>query len=203
MEKPRERRDEILDAAIALLAEKGYRGTSMLEVARRTSASKETLYSWFGDKPGLFDAAIQRNAVAVQDVMARHLDADSNLEDGLTEFGRAMLAMLLSESAIAINRAAISEAKSEPRFAAILAASGREATLPMFARFLTSQQSAGHICGGDPQCQAGDFIGLLIGDLQVRRLLGLIPEPTPSEIEARVARAVSQFRKTAAPSQQE
>jgi AcrR family transcriptional regulator len=70
------RRDEILDVAIEVLSERGYRDASMLEVARRASASKETLYAWFGDKGGLFEAVIRRNAQAVQAVLARHLEGD-------------------------------------------------------------------------------------------------------------------------------
>ena len=57
-----QRRDEILDHAVEVLAERGYRDASMLEIAKRAAASKETLYAWFGDKQGLFEAAIRRNA---------------------------------------------------------------------------------------------------------------------------------------------
>ena len=34
----------------------------MLSVARRAGASKETLYSWFGNRDGLLRALIERNA---------------------------------------------------------------------------------------------------------------------------------------------
>ena len=50
-----ERREEILEVALAVLAERGYRGASMREIAVRSQASKETLYAWFGNKKGLFE----------------------------------------------------------------------------------------------------------------------------------------------------
>lgn len=63
--------------AVATLAEYGYRESTMLEVARRASASKETLYAWFGSKPGLFQAVIRRNAGSVRAVLETHLDGDA------------------------------------------------------------------------------------------------------------------------------
>ena len=70
------RRAHILDVAAKILAERGYRDTTMLEVARRASASKETLYAWFGDKLGLFEAVMRRNAGAVRLALNGHLDGE-------------------------------------------------------------------------------------------------------------------------------
>ncbi len=137
------RRGEILKVAIEVLSERGYRDASMLEVAKRASASKETLYAWFGDKRGLFEAVIRWNAQAVQAVLARHLEQDAPTDLALVDFGRALLQLLLGESAVAINRAAISEARSDPHLAQILASAGRGATLPSFIRYLELQGERG------------------------------------------------------------
>lgn len=187
------RRDEILNVAIEILSERGYRDTSMLEVARRASASKETLYAWFGDKQGLFEALIRRNAQSVQAVLARHFEGDASTELVLQDFGRALLQLLLGDSAVAINRAAISEARSDPRLAHILASAGREATLPSFIRFLEQQREGGTLRIECPSQAAEDFLGLLIGDTQTRRLLGLLAAPKKAQIEARAARAARNF----------
>ncbi len=188
------RRNEILDAAVEVLAERGYRDASMLEVARRASASKETLYAWFGDKPGLYEAVIQRNAEGVQAVLAEHLAGEAPIETALQDFGRALLALLLGESAVAINRAAIAEARSEPRLAALLAKAGRNATLPAFLRYLERQSDRGHMrLDAGAEAAAETFLGLLLGDRQVRRLLGLLPAPSGNEIARRAERATEQF----------
>lgn len=188
-----ERREEILAAARALLAERGYQGTSMLDVARRASASKETLYSWFGDKRGLFEAVIRHNARSVQAVLADHLETDADIRTALEEFGRALLALLTGDSAVAINRAAISEALSEPSLAQTLASAGREATMPAFVALLERHRRRGALAFDDPSRASGDFLGLLIGELQVRRLLGLAPVPDEAAIAARAARAADAF----------
>lgn len=187
------RRDEILNVAIDVLSEKGYRDTTMLEIAHRASASKETLYTWFGDKRGLFEAVIRRNAEDVQAVLARHLEGDAPAERVLVDFGSALLRLLLGDSAVAINRAAISEAKADPKLARILAKAGREATLPDFVRFLEQQHDRGVLKTDSPALAAEDYLGLLLGDSQTRRFLGLLGRPKKAEIRARAARATQNF----------
>ena len=68
------RRGEILDAAFSVLAERGYRGASTREIAVRARASKETLYSWFGDKRGLFEELIRRQAEGVGEALSASLE---------------------------------------------------------------------------------------------------------------------------------
>ncbi len=189
------RRDAILDVAIEVLSERGYRDANMLEVARRAKASKETLYAWFGDKRGLFEAVITRNAASVQVVMESQLESDAPVDTALTAFGRALLTLLMSESAVALNRAAISEATSEPGLAEALSVAGRQATLPAFVQFLDLQASRGTLAMGSPEEAAEDYLGLLLGDLQVRRLQGVQRAPSKAKIDARAKAATEKFLK--------
>ena len=188
------RRDEILDHAVDVLAERGYRDASMLEIAKRAAASKETLYAWFGDKQGLFEAAIRRNAETVQRVLQGQLESDAPPKQALPQFGRALLALLLGDSAVAINRAAIAEVRAEPRLAETLARAGRDATLPAFLRYLERQQERGLLqLDAGPEEAAEVYLGLLLGDRQVRRLLDRLTAPTKKEIDARAAPATTSF----------
>src|ERR671921_2094076 len=65
-----ERREEILEVALSVLAERGYRGASMREIAERAQASKETLYSRFGNKRELFEELVGWQAERVAAVIA-------------------------------------------------------------------------------------------------------------------------------------
>ena len=190
-----QRRDVILDAATAILREKGYRDTTMLEVARRVSASKETLYAWFGNKSGLFQAVIRRNADTVRTVLEAHLDGNAPVEEALADVGRALASLLLGDGAVAINRAAISEARSEPVLARILLKTGREATLPFFVRYLERCRERGLLDFDDPWEAAETFLGLLLGDKQIRRLLGVVDTPDAGEIQTRARQAAVKFLK--------
>lgn len=187
------RREQIMDAAVELLTEQGYRDASMLAVARRASASKETLYAWFGDKRGLYEAVIRRNAETVRAALAPNLVGGAPVQDALRSFGAALFGMLTSESAVAVNRAAIAEARSDPSLAETLARLGRDATLPAFVGYLEARAADGALDLDAPDVAAEAFLGLLLGDIQLRRLLGVAPAPSAAEIEARAKRAVELF----------
>ena len=51
-------RSDILGAARALFAQKGYSGARIEEIAARTSCSKRMIYYYFGDKEGLWRAVL-------------------------------------------------------------------------------------------------------------------------------------------------
>ena len=70
------RQQQIEDAAYEVLESKGYGGTSMLGIARKARASNETLYNWYGDKQGLFQALVTRNAAEVKDHLEEALQTD-------------------------------------------------------------------------------------------------------------------------------
>ena len=187
------RRGHILDVAAQVLAERGYRDTTMLEVAKRASASKETLYAWFGDKQGLFEAVIRRNAVRVRVALNGYLDSDTPVEVALTDFGRALATHLLCDNAVSINRAAISEARAGPALANSLARVGREPIRRAFIEYLEHCHARGVLNVEDPDEAVDAFVGLLLGDAQTRRLLGLVNEPTDANILAWATRATHQF----------
>jgi AcrR family transcriptional regulator len=53
----RSQRERLLEAMIATVNEKGYRATTIVEVAERAGVSRKTFYELFGDKEGCFHAA--------------------------------------------------------------------------------------------------------------------------------------------------
>ena len=187
------RRGHILDVAAKVLAERGYRDTTMLEVAKRASASKETLYAWFGDKLGLFEAVIRRNAVRVRVALNGHLDSDTPVETALADFGRALATHVLCDNAVSINRAAIAEAHSGPALANSLARVGREPIRRAFVQYLEQCHARGLLNVPDTDEAVDTFAGLLLGDAQIRRLLGIGEAPGAADIVERATRATAQF----------
>lgn len=55
-----EKREQILQGAIQVFLNHGYAGTSMDRVAAAAGVSKQTIYSHFQDKEGLFTALVER-----------------------------------------------------------------------------------------------------------------------------------------------
>ena len=189
-----ERRNEILDVALGVLAERGYRDASMREIARRAHASKETLYSWFGDKSGLFEQLVSWQAERLEEALAGSLEPDGHdAKAVLRAFAVELLRLLLGERAIIINRVAISEFPADPAFAQILTSRGRGSVVPKLEGYLEEQRARGRLRFQDAGYAAEVLIGLVVGDQQVRRLLGSLTEPGPEEAEERADQAVGAF----------
>ncbi len=108
-ERRAERESQILDAAFGELLERGYRATTMLAIARRAAASKETLYAWYGDKQGLFAALVQSNAASIETMLRAALAKEADPPETLRRLGPLLLSLLLGERAVAINRAAAAD----------------------------------------------------------------------------------------------
>jgi AcrR family transcriptional regulator len=143
--RPRDpqRRQAILDAALALVAEVGYDRTTVDAIAHRAGASKPTLYRrWPHGKPELVaDAVRERHAgvgrtpdtgtlrgdlLALVAIQTGQLLDDVHLACGLLTALRTSpeLAALMQDTVIAEERA---------RFAQVLARAGVEHASPLFA----------------------------------------------------------------------
>jgi AcrR family transcriptional regulator len=166
-------RQVVLDSAFELLVERGYRRTTMTAVAERAGSSKETLYAWFGDKPGLFVALVRRAEAMNQRVLlALNSEHVSDPAETLTAFATGLLRLLLGERSVAINRAAIGELDSAPELASVLLAQGRHRTGPIVEAYLARLAAQGRLAIDDPAEAFTLLYGLVVQDLQIRALLG-------------------------------
>jgi AcrR family transcriptional regulator len=184
-----ERRQAVLDAAYAVLAEQGYERTSMLAVAQRAGASKETLYSWFGGKAGLFAAVIQSGAAPTNAVGPKtETSADDDPRAGLVAMMTNLLTLLTGERSVTVNRAAI----AAPELAEVLLAQGRHRTGPLIAGHLRALMDRGVLVPSDPEVVVRTLYGLVIRDSQIRVLLGE-PAPDPADIATQAEQGVDAF----------
>lgn len=109
------RRAEILDAAFAVFAEKGFSGATMLAIARRAQASKETLYAWFGNKDRLFEALLRARLERIgRAAPPAALPEDTDVHARLAAFARQQLAAFTHPEYIALFRIFTSEAPRSP-----------------------------------------------------------------------------------------
>jgi AcrR family transcriptional regulator len=89
---PAERREQLLDAALDLIAEDGYRGVSMEAIARRAGVTKPVVYDLFSNRGELLMALLEReeeNALALlAEVMpsAPSVDPDELIVEGFRAF---------------------------------------------------------------------------------------------------------------------
>lgn len=190
-----ERQERIEKAAYELLEDKGYGGTSMLSIATRAKASNETLYRWYGDKQGLFKAMVVRNARDVKDLLESELQAKHPPIKTLRRLGPRLLGLVLSQRAIALNRAAAADPSGE--LGAALTESGRDSVLPLIAQVFRQARKEGVIQGLSTRDAVELYLNLLIGDQQIRRVIGALPEPSGAEIKRRADGALKNLLKIA------
>ncbi|MEL7013314.1 MAG: TetR/AcrR family transcriptional regulator [Pseudomonadota bacterium] len=187
-EKKARRQQEIESAAYAVLEAKGYAGTSMLGIAKEARASNETLYNWYGDKQGLFRALVMRNAEEVKDYLEEELEAQRDALSILRVLGPKLLALLTGDRAVAINRAAAADSSGE--LGATLSKAGRETIFPLIERVLLRARDEGHLVFDSSDAAVGLYLDLLIGDMQIRRVIGRLPAPSTAFCEDRSERAI-------------
>ncbi|MGH3450489.1 MAG: TetR/AcrR family transcriptional regulator [Haloechinothrix sp.] len=68
-----ERRQQLLDVAKELFAEKGFDGTSIEEIAHRATVSKPVVYEHFGGKEGIYAVVVDRETQILLDRMVNTL----------------------------------------------------------------------------------------------------------------------------------
>jgi AcrR family transcriptional regulator len=183
-------RGRIIGAAFKLLMERGYAGTSTLEIATQAKVSKRELYALFGSKHGILMQMIAIGAARMQ--VPLHLPEPQDrqsLATMLVSFGATTMREVSSPVVMAVYRLAASEAERSTEVAAALEVAGRQATRNALADLLRRAQARGLLGAGKPDTMATQFFALLWGDLLLRQVLRLAPPPSQAEAEARAGAA--------------
>ncbi|MEM9330791.1 MAG: TetR/AcrR family transcriptional regulator [Pseudomonadota bacterium] len=191
-EKRIRRQEQIESAAYKVLEAKGYGGTSMLGIAKQAQASNETLYSWYGDKKGLFRALVTRNAEEVKCHLEEELQSDHDALAILETLGPKLLTLLTGDRAVALNRAAAADSSGE--LGATLSLAGREAVFPLLEQVLLRAKEEGQLTFKHSGDAVGLYLDLLIGDQQIRRVIGRLPSPSEKFCRERSKSAIVHLR---------
>jgi AcrR family transcriptional regulator len=119
--QPRRRRKEarpgeIIEAALALWAEKGFAATRLEDVSDRAGIAKGTVYLYFPSKEALFEAALrERIGDTVASVGDQLAALDGGLEAALTLLLRTVYDRLLDNNSVAILKVLMGEGHRFPR----------------------------------------------------------------------------------------
>ncbi|MEM1079544.1 MAG: TetR/AcrR family transcriptional regulator [Pseudomonadota bacterium] len=187
------RKAEIEAAAFDLLEEKGFAGMSVLSVAQRAKASNGTLYQWYGNKVGLFEALVAGNARHIRESLELALSTEGRAWDALAAVGPDLLTALLSPRAIALNRAAAADPSGALGVA--LSEAGRGTIAPLIKHVITQAQGQRALANGPQATEIAEtYVTLLLGDLQIRVVAGHQAPPPPEALSLRAERALAQLR---------
>ena len=165
--RKQERPADIIAAALAVFAEKGFAGARIEEIARRAGISKGTLYLYFETKEDMFRAVVREVVVPnVETVQKAVLSADLPFA--------AMVRVLLPRFAEivtfvpigAVAKMVIGESRNFPELARVWHDDVILKAIGLIAGVIERAQARGEVRPGDPRAHAFSIMGpMLIGVL--------------------------------------
>lgn len=189
------RQNAVLAVALNMLVEGGDKALTTAGLAKAANCSKESLYKWFGDRDGILAAIVTYQASKVRGLDERAtpstLDA---FQAALTAFAEDLLAVLLSDTSLALNRLSIGAVRGEDAgLGAVLVDKGKRRIEARAIHLLSHGKRQRLIVFDDAATAYSTLYGLIIGDAHIRALLGDDPQITQDGQKAHAAGAVDQF----------
>jgi AcrR family transcriptional regulator len=188
-----ERRETILKVAYAAFLNEGYAATSMSGIAARVGGSKATLYYYFASKEELFLAVIDEKCRDAHAVIADVLADAGDFFKTLLQLTDTLIRMILEDDRIAIRRLITAEAARFSELGRGFYACGREKGIETLTGFFEGAQQAGALKPGRARDMVMTYVSLCEGELMIRKLWNVNPDPAEEEIEAAIDNTVSVF----------
>lgn len=174
------RRQRLLAAAREVFLDKGYAGTSVNDIVARAGGSLSTLYKLFGNKEGLFTAAMEAQASSVWSRLGQA--GERPVQEVLEELARDLIDLALPDANIRLIRGIAAEAERAPELGTLFLDHGPDRTRRELAEYLRDQHARGRLKVKDPRTSAGLFTGMVLGEWMLDSLVGRPPSLT---LEAR------------------
>ena len=177
----RGRRAQIVEAALHVMAEHGFRGASIKRIAQHAGLKSPALIYWyFKDKQALFEAMLEE--------MAPFLGVVANAEQLLDQPPEIVLPRLVDGFVQTVQqpvigrfvRVLLSEAARHPSVAAFFAQRGPLVVLNFLERYLARQVELGRLRPHDPRASARAFMGMLVVYVLGREVFPVIGAGFPS-----------------------
>ncbi len=200
--KDPEKRAALVEAAGELFCQHGFEAVSLEAIAQAAGVSKLTIYSHFGDKEGLFTAAVEaRCADQLPHGLFEYSEA-LPVAEALRQIGLGFVDLVYSDDAVQLMRmmaAQAAQAGQSTRLAQLYFQAGPKRALEEMEGFLAVARERGELAVDDIRLAAAQFFVLLKGLQHFRILLGLEPAPAPASRAAHVDRCVALFLRAHAP----
>ncbi|MCF6322099.1 MAG: TetR/AcrR family transcriptional regulator [Rhizobiaceae bacterium] len=169
-----ERRGEILAATLKVLRAHGVAGASTAKIAAEANCSKETIYSWFGDRDGLLSCLVEKQVYASTQMLKAAIENSPDPRQGMVNAAAILLDLLTGEASLLINRVVIGQVRSgdENLPGKMLLGQGYGEISNLICELLERARSEGVLNFEDANEAYSTFFGLIIGERQIKALLG-------------------------------
>ena len=154
------KRNAMLDAGIAELAEQGLAGDSMESIATRAEVSKRTLYKHFPSKEAVFEAVLALLLERVDPLGKLHYDRQRDFVEQLREIAEKEMQLICDPDFVRLSRVLMVECiRSEAQSQKLMAQLGEKEN-GLF-RWFSEAGDAGKLGQLDPRVSADLFVAML------------------------------------------
>lgn len=158
-----DRPGEIVAAALAVFAEKGFAAAKLDEIAARAGVSKGSLYLYFATKEDLFRAVVEQaiapNVQAIRGLLVSHPGPFAELLEMLAE---RLSSLILHAPLGGVAKMVIGEARNFPELARIWHDELASHALGGLAAAVAAAQARGEVRAGDPRAYALQIVAPLV-----------------------------------------
>ena len=196
--KPRsrseEKRQQIIMAAADLFTELGFSNTSMDKVAERAGVSKQTVYSHFGSKEGIFVASIESKCL-MNSLSTEFFCQQQPTAWILLELARHFNALLLSSDAVRIMRLCCASAETHPEVSELFYSAGPQNLHRLLSDYLQERATTAELEIANYPAAADQFLSMVNADEPFRARLGLPAQLNAEELDDYLKSCVRIFLK--------
>ncbi|MGD1877400.1 MAG: TetR/AcrR family transcriptional regulator [Kiloniellaceae bacterium] len=170
MARPREfEREEVVQKALAVFWRQGYQATSVQDLVAATGLNRGSLYDTFGDKHGLFLAAVEHYRTTVTAQRLDRLEQPGPAREKIATFFRDMVEFSVGEGRLLgclMTNSAI-ELAPHDRDTRLAVAANMGAMEAAFRRLLTRARKAGEIAADKSPTDLARFLTATANGLRV------------------------------------
>ena len=187
------KRKELIKHATEMFLEMGYEKASMNNLAKRSGASKSTIYKHFRSRQALFIAVLD-------EIIRDHLDPIENLdlttlsiEEGLKLIGRKSLKVITSKDFVNLCRIIYAEAERIPNVGNTYYEHGPKRGMAGVAKYLSTMAEKSKIRCADPSLASQYFWGMMLHKPMLERYCGIKGPMTAREQKNYIDKIVDSF----------
>ena len=167
----RDRRQQILDAAQSVFAQKGFEGASIKDLARAARISPGLLYWYFKDKTDLFTSLFSERIEAGFGVMPETVSFDLPPEEFLRQFGRFYIGLIEQPMNTALFKVMIANAQTFPAVVRQIQTKLIARVLGTLQGYLQGQIDARRLRPCDTDIVARTYMGSIVAFLMLRHVV--------------------------------
>lgn len=187
------RKAALIHHAREQMAVHGIQNASLNDIIRLAGGSKATVVKYFGNKAGLFAAAMALTAREVMAELTLDTGAEDRLEPALQSLLRGLLAFYLRPDSLTVYRGVIASAEAAEGLGDSFYREAHLLVVDEVAAFLSKWVGRGIRADINLQDSAGRLTHMIRSDLYERRLLGLVPPPDEAAIARQAAATAALF----------